>query len=60
MDRIPKEILLQRRHTNGKKKTHGKILSIINQIDSNPNNNEVSPHANQNGQHKKKSTKNKC
>ena len=49
MGRRPKQILLQRRHTDGQE-AHEKILIIVNyEKNANQNYNEVSPHTNQNG-----------
>ena len=47
----PKEIFLQRRHTDGQQ-AHEKMLNIANyQRNANQNYNEVPPHTSQNGHH---------
>ena len=59
MGRRPKQIFLQRRHTDGQQ-AHEKMLNISNyQTNANKNYNEVSSHTSQNGYHKK-SINNKC
>ena len=51
MGKRPKQIFLQRRHTDGQE-AHGKMLDIANyQRNANQNYNEVSPHTSQNGHH---------
>ena len=56
----PKQTFLQRRHTDDQQ-THEKMLNITHyQKNANQNYNEISPHTNQNGHHKKKSTNAKC
>ena len=51
---------LHRQHTNGQK-AHEKMLNITNyERNANQNHNDLSPHAGQNGHHKKKSTNNEC
>ena len=58
MGRRLKQTFLQRRHTDGQQ-AHEKMLHIANyQKNANQNDNEVSPHTNQNGYHQK-STNNK-
>ena len=50
MDRRPRQIFFQRRHTDGQE-THEKMLNIANQRNANQNYNEISPYINQNCHH---------
>ena len=53
MDRRPKQIFLQRKHTDGQQ-THEKMFNIITyQRNANQNYNELSPHTGPNGYHQK-------
>ena len=53
MGRRPKQIFLQRRHTDGQE-AHEKMFNIgDNQRNENQNYNEISPHTSQNGYHQK-------
>ena len=55
----PKQTFLQGRHTDGSQ-THENMLNITHyQRNANQNDNEISPHTDQNGHHQK-STNNKC
>ena len=51
MGRRPKQIILQRRHTDGQQ-VHENMLSVANyQRNANQNYNEVPSHTSQNGHH---------
>ena len=53
MDRRPKQMFLQRRHTDGQD-AHEKMLHLSDyQRNANQKFNEVSPHIGQNGHHQK-------
>ena len=58
MGRIPEQIFLQRRHTNGWQ-AQEKMLNITNYQENANQNYEVPPNTGQNGHHSK-STNNKC
>ena len=57
MSRTAKKTVFQRRHTDSQQ-THEKMLNFTNyQRNTNQNDNEVSPHVNQNSNHQKYTTK---